>query len=176
MKKKLLIALCAFGLLVSGQILAMKKLDEQLQDAVVFGRLEEVKRLLHKGANVNAISEGSDTLLHDAVDEIDVLGMDAKVVSEIVDALIKAGAKIEAKNNMKATPLHVAADLGTLASVKRLLEEGANINAQTKDKLTPLDLAKERWVEQEKPAFTREMKEEIIGYLIQKGGKSGKDL
>ena len=56
--------------------------------------------------------------------------------------LIENGAKINALDNDRSTPLHHAA-MGNKNTevVKILIESGANVNAQNNDKLTPLHFA-----------------------------------
>ena len=55
-----------------------------------------------------------------------------------VDLLIAHGAKVTAKNNEKATALHMAAEEGCEDCVQSLLAAGADIDAQTKTGDTPL--------------------------------------
>ncbi|WP_353273625.1 ankyrin repeat domain-containing protein [Wolbachia endosymbiont (group A) of Agelastica alni] len=60
---------------------------------------------------------------------------------EIVNALIKAGANVNAENKDKWTPLHFAAAWGHKDVLEVLLTAGANVNAENKNKWTPLYLA-----------------------------------
>lgn len=59
----------------------------------------------------------------------------------IVETLLKYGSNINAENEDKNTPLHVAAGNGDEKIVDILLKNGANINPLNKDKNTPLHLA-----------------------------------
>ncbi len=55
-----------------------------------------------------------------------------------MDFLIENDVKVNARNNEKATALHMAAEEGCGECVDALLAAGAEINAQTKSGNTPL--------------------------------------
>lgn len=57
---------------------------------------------------------------------------------DCVEALIKAGAEIDAKDRMGRTPLHVACTRGLATASMYLIKRGANINARDVQDETPL--------------------------------------
>ena len=62
----------------------------------------------------------------------------------VIEALLKAGADLEAQNDDKDTPLHLAAAFNrTPAVIEALLEAGADPNARDKKGKTPPQLAAE---------------------------------
>ena len=63
---------------------------------------------------------------------------------EVVEALLKAGAQVEAKDKDGGTPLHWAAEKGHEKAVGVLLKAGADIEAKDKYGYTPLHLAAEK--------------------------------
>ena len=96
------------------------------------GKLDVVKFLIEKGANVNAKCKNDYTPLCIAAE---------KGKLDVVKFLIEKGANVDKKNKNGWTPLHVAAKEGILDVVKYLTENGANINAKTNDDKTPLYIA-----------------------------------
>jgi len=112
---------------------------ESLHDAAEAGDITQVKRLISKGADVNAKSNGLlITPMHVAAD---------KGHKEICELLIAEGAEVNAKtgallDDEGLTPLHVACAEGRQGVVKLLLAHGAAVNAKTKHSKTPLDVAK----------------------------------
>lgn len=60
---------------------------------------------------------------------------------DVFDRLIRAGAKVDRRDDDGRTALHYAADYGRLPMAERLLALGADINAALPDGRTPLHLA-----------------------------------
>ena len=60
---------------------------------------------------------------------------------DAVNALITAGADVNATSMKDVTPLHMAAELGTAKAVNALINAGADIHSRTHTNATPLHLA-----------------------------------
>jgi ankyrin repeat protein len=109
-----------------------------LHDAVVRGDSQRIAALASRGADVNAqirsdepfSSEWGATPLH-------LAARDGR--PEIVETLIKAGAKVEAVDDRGATPMHWAAAHPGIAVA--LASHGANVNAADRAGRTPLHWA-----------------------------------
>lgn len=101
-----------------------------------FGRDEVAAELLARGADVNAVSQNNMRVapLHSAV---------AGHHARLAEALVKAGAEVNAAQQDGFTPLMGAAQNGNLALVEFLLEHGANVSAVTADGRTALSIAQE---------------------------------
>jgi len=110
-------------------------LNEGLFSAVRNGDLEKAKRLLDKGADVNARDILGKTPLHQAAIS-GHLGT--------VKFLIERGADISARDYWWWTPLHYAVANGHLDVVRFLVERGADIDARNINGESPLDLAREK--------------------------------
>ena len=102
------------------------------------GKLDVVKYLIEKGADVNIEGEGEfgiGTPLH-------IAARSGKL--EVVKYLVEKGANINAKDNHNKTPwtpLHMAAVSEKWDVVKYLIEKGAGVNAEDQDLRTLLDWA-----------------------------------
>jgi len=106
-----------------------------LHKAAFDGNVEEVKKLLKKGADPNVQDKDGWTPLHLAASEGHV---------DVAKLLLEHGADPNAQDKHGNTPLHDAAFEGHVGIVKLLLDHGADPTAKNKDGDTPLDLAKER--------------------------------
>lgn len=97
-------------------------LGHQLIDAVKNNDLQNVKKLIEEGANVNVTDykPGKSALLY--ASEYNNL--------EIVRELIKAGADVNEKTLLSVTPLMKACDNGNLEMVEELVKNGADVNAK----------------------------------------------
>lgn len=62
--------------------------------------------------------------------------------SYAIEALVEAGAEVDAKGDMGCTPLYYAVMEGHLRAVERLLELGANPACRTELGMTPSELAR----------------------------------
>ena len=111
-----------------------RKNDENtlLSRAVKTNNIEEVKRLVEIGADVDMQDKQSHTLLHWAV------YMNAK---EITQLLLAAGAIVNQQDNNGETPLHFAAGRNSYKTIQLLLDAGADVNQQNKSGNTPLHWA-----------------------------------
>uniref|UniRef100_A0A8C7MDH8 Ankyrin repeat domain 52 n=1 Tax=Oncorhynchus kisutch TaxID=8019 RepID=A0A8C7MDH8_ONCKI len=103
-----------------------------LVQAIFSRNAEEVKFLLHKNEEVNALDQERRTPLHAAACLGDV---------HIMDLLINSGASINAKDQGWRTPLHRAAASQNEKAVGLLLRQDAEVNARDKFWQTPLHVA-----------------------------------
>ncbi|MBN1974174.1 MAG: ankyrin repeat domain-containing protein [Sedimentisphaerales bacterium] len=95
---------------------------ETLFSAVSSGNIDEIKRLISEGANLEARDDGDYTALIRAV---------PRNQKEIIEFLLDKGADIEAKQEHGATALACAAYAGNTEMAEFLIEHGANIEAMT---------------------------------------------
>jgi len=93
-----------------------------LHGAACLGDVDEVKRLIAEGADINAKSDSGWTPLHRAVYE----GHES-----LVELLVTRGADINAQFRLGGTPLSFAAIKGQKDMVEFLLAKGADINIGT---------------------------------------------
>ncbi len=142
------------------------KFDAELIEAVGKRTLDEIKKLLAQGADVNArdtmgvsplhfaaargdkeiaehlISKGANVNAVDNIWKNTPLHTAARFGrSNIIEVLVSKGADLNAKYISGHTPLHVAAIEGNSEALKTLIIKGANINSQDKAGKTPLDWA-----------------------------------
>ena len=100
------------------------------------GDLPEVQRLLAEGVDINQVTLAGESVLH-------VSGI--KGNPEVVDALIKAGADVNARTRggtyLKMTPLHWMVYGRHLSGMRLLLENGADVNAKNTKGETCADIA-----------------------------------
>mmetsp|Transcript_5186 Transcript_5186/g.10552 ORF Transcript_5186/g.10552 Transcript_5186/m.10552 type:complete len:176 (-) Transcript_5186:1491-2018(-) len=95
---------------------------EALRDAARAGDLDEVLALLNRGSAADGVDvdspqpESGNTALHYAA---------ANGLDNVVDALLKAGARANVTNANGNTPLHWAALSGHMAVARLLIERGA---------------------------------------------------
>lgn len=102
--------------------------------AARLGKLEAVKDLLGKGANVNAKNDTGETPLH--------IAATYNHTKEVVEALLgKKETNVNAQDNSKKTPLHLAAQNNNEEIVVALIKAGADVSITDKDGNTPFNLA-----------------------------------
>jgi uncharacterized protein len=105
---------------------------ESLSDAVLYGRANDVRRLIAAGA---------------AVDEMDATGMTPLMIAAsqgetaIARLLIAAKADVNAASEDGSTALMRAASANRVDVMKLLMSAGANVNAKTSGGMTPLMVA-----------------------------------
>jgi ankyrin repeat protein len=102
--------------------------------AAYFGKLEAVRLLLNKGAQVNARSTNQmqNMPLHAAA---------AGSHHEAVKILLEHGASVNARQHGGWTPLHAAALTGDIESARALVAGGADVQTRADNNQTALDLA-----------------------------------
>ena len=107
-------------------------LDADLRAAVGAKNVKQVRKLLKRGADPNTKDTDSyaTPMLGKVAGEGDNL--------EIAQALVEAGANLEAGNSQGASPLTLSTLDGHLEIAKYLLQHGANIEANGFAGLTPL--------------------------------------
>ncbi len=89
-------------------------------DLVEAGASEEALSEIKAGVDVNAAQADGTTALHWASYHEN---------SEVVDALLNAGAHADSVNDYEICPLYLACELGNAAIAKRLIDAGADVNA-----------------------------------------------
>jgi len=111
--------------------------------------LPAIRMLMEKGANPSiAATDGSTPLMVAAgqgapltVTEDTVLGADKGDPIEALTLFVKAGADVNATNNLGFTAIHYAAQGGRNRIVEFLAKNGAKLDVKNKAGKTPLDLA-----------------------------------
>ena len=104
------------------------------------GNLEVVNALLAAGVDANAVDERGWTALMKAAYNADL----DRGFPDVVQALIDAGANIEAPIAYGVRPLMLAAGYGEAAVVQVLLDAGADYRAQNDGGRTALMMVKEK--------------------------------
>ena len=112
-------------------------MEDELMDAVRYGDIKEVIKLIKDDADVNCKNKWGDTSLH-------IVGSNL----EIAELLIDNGADVNAQNNHGRTPLHQTIcnynfENGHLEMAKLLIERGVNISIKDYSGTIALDLAKQ---------------------------------
>ena len=111
--------------------------NEQLREAAIHGRLDEVKELLQSRADLESRRDYLKlTPLHLAA----VWGH-----IDVVQFLLEMNANVETTDERGYAPLHLATDQGHIDVVQFLLEKSAEIEAKSSSGQTPLFLAKDQY-------------------------------
>jgi ankyrin repeat protein len=115
-------------------------MSNELMAAAHAGDLAQVRRLLAAGADANARDENGWTALMKACYNAEL----KHGFAEVVQALIDAGADIEAPIGYGVRPLMLAAGYGETAVVEALLKAGADVLAQNEGGYTALMMVKQK--------------------------------
>uniref|UniRef100_A0A672I3Q0 Serine/threonine-protein phosphatase 6 regulatory ankyrin repeat subunit B-like n=1 Tax=Salarias fasciatus TaxID=181472 RepID=A0A672I3Q0_SALFA len=103
-----------------------------LIQAIFSGDSEEIRMLIYKSEDINALDCEKRTPLHAAA----FLGN-----AEVTELLILSGARVNAKDSMWWTPLHRAVASRSPDTVRVLIRHSADINVRDKNWQTPLHVA-----------------------------------
>ena len=103
-----------------------------LHEAAGLNLIEEVRRLLMRGTQVNARDKSEQTPLHTAA------RFNARETAEV---LLNQHADANLRDNAGQTPLHVAARYKADEVAELLLSRGAEVDARDNQGRTPLDIA-----------------------------------
>lgn len=122
--------------------------EAPLVDAAKNGDIAQVRTLLGRKADVNAVAVDGRTPLHWATERED---------APMVDLLLRSGANPNAANRYGVTPLYIAALNSNAAIVERLLSAGASPNTSMPDGETVLMTA------------ARTGKAEVLKLLVARG-------
>jgi len=115
-------SLCLSLLLLGAS--AVHAATAEVADAAMRGDRGAVRAALTRNADVNGAQVDGSTALHWAVERNDI---------EIVDLLLRAGARVAARTREGVTPLQLAAINGSASMLDRLLKAGADPNAALTD-------------------------------------------
>jgi ankyrin repeat protein len=101
-----------------------ERLNQQFLDSVREGKIDKVKDLIEKGADINAKDNNGMTALMLASKN------NRKEIVELVELLIKNGADVNAKDIYGRTALMIASVNGHKEIVELLIKNGADVNAK----------------------------------------------
>ncbi len=105
---------------------------DPIHEAAGAGKVEELRRLIAAGTDVNARTAGGGTPLHDAV----LWGH-----RDIAALLLSKGAQVDARDENGMTPLHLAANGDHRKIAELLIGKGAAVDAKARNGWTPLHVA-----------------------------------
>lgn len=134
------------------------KSQQAVFSAVSKGEIAAVEKYLDEGGSVNVKDDPGMTLLHWAVNE-DFKGSHR----EMVRFLLERGAKVDARDDIQTTPLHLVSNKET---AELLIKAGADVNAKDSDGETILYSSARNAAN---ASVTWEMYSGLVGLLISKG-------
>ncbi|XP_030631508.1 protein phosphatase 1 regulatory subunit 16A [Chanos chanos] len=117
-------------MVMSEQGITQERIDE-CRGAKERNMLEDIRKLVETGANLNSRDDHGATLLHIAA---------ANGYVSVGEYLLERRVSVEEKDNDGWTPLHAAACWGQLQMVELLVAHGASLNAKSLLDETPLDV------------------------------------
>ena len=137
--------------------------DTLLHSPAWYGDVEMVQVLLDYKVNVHTRNDMGRAPLHDAAGGAGVRRIRNTVQSwpDTVHLLLEHGADVNMRALDKSTPLHDAAENGSVEIVRMLLEHGANVRAKDDGGRTPLHIA------------AAENVKEVVRVLLEHGAKVG---
>lgn len=119
-------------LLSSHRYLTQEDLDAVLHEGAYGNQIAIVRRMLERGAHVNALHPVAGSALHAAA-------MRGHVA--VAEFLLERGAEIDVQLGEQGTALHVASSNGRLAVIKTLIQYGADVNFEGGEYGTALQAA-----------------------------------
>ena len=142
-----------------------------LHQAATYNHAGLIKILLEKGADPAAKESFSGgTPLHVACEGVPEISAQGEMVRrgalETVDALLRGGARPNARDKYGVTPLHTAARFLQLHVADRLIAAGADIQARTDSGWTPLHFAAVGWNYYDLKGTRRELCDEQVFRLL----------
>lgn len=159
----LFLLFCSFNSIA--QTIIKETPTELLLNASLHGNVQDIKKAMAQGANINCKNANGDTPLnmvaklsyYNLVKFFVDNGADVNTSNNdlitplhyaveynnvrIVNILLQNGADIDARDNINETPLHWTGWTGNLESAKLLLKYGANPYLGNNSGTTPLDLS-----------------------------------
>ncbi|MFX0135000.1 MAG: ankyrin repeat domain-containing protein [Candidatus Hodarchaeota archaeon] len=114
----------------------MSEIERDLRGYAYSGNIEELKKVIKKGVNINAADSEGTTALHNAT--IWMPHLQDKDFLGITKLLVENGADVNATNKYKETPLLLAAFEGYYEIVVYLHEKGAKIDVANDGGFNPL--------------------------------------
>lgn len=116
-----------------------EEINSQFRIAAGLGRLDEVRSLLDRGADVNSAGPGTDQV---PAGGTALMLAAARNQKDVVRLLLSKGANPNQADQGGGTALIYASWKGNLDIVKILIESGADVNATTRDGRTSLTVAR----------------------------------
>lgn len=108
--------------------------DDRLHQAAWERRVDDIRRLLDAGVDINGSDDHGCTPLHLAIENG---GNEAAIL------LLQRGADVHARDGDARTPLHTAAMNGNTLMVQLLIKQGAHVRARDCEGETPLEVAQQ---------------------------------